>query len=171
MYHPNIKALVFDFDGVIADTEDIQHTAWCQVAGRREIDPCNLALHDTPGMSDYDIAKILCLKTPDPIETLISEKQELTQEQLKVEGIRPIKGIEEFVAWACSRFSLAVASSSPKSYLTHALLSLNLLEYFNVVISSDHLPPKPDPAVYVAATRMLKVEPTDCIAIEDSPTV
>ena len=56
----HLMAIIFDFDGVLADTEQVQRLAWAEVARRsRGLDPCAILLADTPGMPDREIGRSL----------------------------------------------------------------------------------------------------------------
>ncbi len=64
---------------------------------------------------------------------------------------------------------LAIASSSPRSLIEAVVRKFGLDEYFSVLHSAeDEEAGKPDPAVYLSTMSMLNVEPTDCVALEDS---
>ena len=169
-----IRALVFDFDGLIVDTETpaiqswqeifIDHGQeltldwWAQFVGRGESG-------STSGYLEQLVGR--------PLDGDALRAQRRTRHVELVEAKPILPGIEDRIAEAVERgLRLAVASSSPRAWVTGHLERLGLLHHFHAVRCRDDVDVgalKPDPAVYLAALRALDVEAAEAIAFEDSP--
>ncbi|HET7036604.1 MAG TPA: HAD-IA family hydrolase [Thermomicrobiaceae bacterium] len=165
--------MIFDFDGLILDTEQPDHQAWDELFARFA---CRLPL-------DRWLSQIGTFDAVfDPWTELEAQRgaavdrEELTRwrrsrcdELIAAKPVQP--GVTELIAAARQRgLRLAVASSSPREWVAGHLERLGLLDAFDFVACGDEVPrTKPDPAVYQAALRGLGLEPRQAIALEDSP--
>ncbi|MCP1125120.1 HAD family hydrolase [Bacillus sp. AFS018417] len=165
-----LKAIVFDFDGLIVDTE----TAW--FAAYQEI------VREYGGeLPLEEFAK--CIGTTDEVlhtflqgelkekwnKEHIEEKVEiLHREKMKLPVSR--EGVNEYLEEAKKlNLKIGLASSSSRKWVTNFLKELGLQKYFEVIkTKEDVLQVKPDPALYVSAVNELGVHPSEVIAFEDS---
>ena len=167
-----LKALIFDFDGLILDTESSLFEAWREI-----FDEYALEIHmedwvkmlgqsaDPPEAYTYLEVKIgravdrAALK-----ERRIKRELSILQDQPALLGVRDlIYEVKE------SGLLLAVASSSEHAWVDTHLDRLDLMECFDVVICADDVPAtKPAPDLYIQALNQLGVSSEDAIALEDS---
>lgn len=168
-----IKAVIFDLDGLMVDSEPLSHQSWQEVlAGEGEaLSPTEYRqLIGLDGMSAA--AKVREIK-----DTSLTPQQ-LNQrhwEELKsrINGaLDPAPGLEALVRELESRgLPLAVASNSPSDYVRKALESIGYLERLQAVVGLDQVDRgKPEPDLYLVAARRLGVEAERCLVLEDSPT-
>jgi sugar-phosphatase len=82
----------------------------------------------------------------------------------------PLKGVNDTLAYLKKRdIKIGLATSSPYRLLHAVLSALNIEEYFDFVHSAEKESyGKPHPAVYISAAKMLSVQPSKCLVIEDS---
>lgn len=168
-----IKALIFDFDGTILDTE----TAWYQ-AFKEAYDEHQVELT----LEMYGQCIGTSLHIFDPYEYLIVEKGiALDREQFRQdihdrlgrlmenEGIRP--GILAYLTAAKALgLRIGLASSSKRTWIDKYLAQLGIGDYFETIRTSDDVKMvKPHPELYQLALQDLGVQPHEAIAIEDSP--
>ena len=167
-----IKAVVFDMDGVLFDTERISREAWFYTARQMGIEaqfePVFLR---AIGMNRSDTREMfLSIYGNDfsyeTFQTTSSQKfHELIEQEL------PMKpGVHEILSWLrAHKVPTALASStSKKSVLSH-LSRPNLTDFFDDVITGDMVVhSKPHPEIYEMACRAIHTAPVDCIAVEDS---
>jgi HAD superfamily hydrolase (TIGR01509 family) len=168
-----IRALIFDFDGVILETEspifqswqelyrshgcDLTLEAWSEIIGTAEssFDPIEALEHE-----------LNCHLDREELEDLrLQRETELIADQVVLPGVR------EYLEDA-RRLSLmlGLASSSPCNWVTGHLARLGLLEYFDIIKARDDVPrTKPDPALYQAVLASLDLHPNQAIVFEDSP--
>ncbi|HZQ85990.1 MAG TPA: HAD family phosphatase [Acidimicrobiales bacterium] len=167
-----IDAVVFDFDGLIVDTESSSFRAWVETY---EEYGCTLVEEDWAQhigtINGFDPYGTLCARATLPVPPegeLRAAKRAREQELVEAEPVRP--GV---VAWldevATMGLPVAIASSSPTHWITGHLTRLNFTDRFAVVACcDDDRPPKPAPDVYLAACERLDVAPSRSLAIEDS---
>jgi HAD superfamily hydrolase (TIGR01509 family) len=168
-----MKALIFDFDGLILDTETSDYQSWQQIYhsyGQELSLPLWLTFVGGTAATDFD--------PYDHLETLLGE--EVDREQIWINrrkidlealaGLPPMPGVVDLLAAAQARgLKLAVASSSPASWVEGHLAGLGLLEYFEEIVTSDDVEKtKPDPALFLLAAEKLGVQPGEVIVLEDS---
>jgi HAD superfamily hydrolase (TIGR01509 family) len=166
-----MKAVIFDMDGVIVDSEPRHERAFLEVV--REIgyaERNTLRFADYIGRSDQELWKafIAAHRPTHGLAELLASKRKHTLEILRRE--RPIfAGLAELVAKVAARYSLAVASGSERA-IVEAVLELGALEpYFPVVVtSSDVRQGKPAPDIFLRAAELMGVRGADCWVIEDS---
>ena len=167
----SLAAVVFDFDGVILDSETAEFEShrliyerygvrltpedWChQIGVWVEFQHWSTRLGE---LSD---------RAPDH-ETFTAEQSRLFQEIVACE---PMRGIRELVdALADAGVPMAIASTSPARWVVPAVERLGLGPYFHVIVTADDVRRrKPAPDVYLEAARRLTVGPSRSVAIEDS---
>lgn len=170
-----IRALVFDFDGLILDTEAPAFAAWQEVYRAHG---CELPLEtwatcighgwQTAPFDPYAHLEGL-LGTTVERARIRSERRARCDALIAAEAVRP--GVERWIAEARSRgLRVVVASSSPIEWVEGHLTRLGLRGAFDhLSCAGPDLPGKPAPDVYLAAIAALGVGPAEAIAIEDSP--
>jgi HAD superfamily hydrolase (TIGR01509 family) len=167
-----IGAIVFDFDGLILDTESPVFHAWRETYELHGVELERArwqAIIGTDGALD-PLAELAAL-VGDPFdrETVDDRRRARRDELLALEEVRP--GIAEYLTDA-HRFGLSVgiASSSPRSWILEHLERLGMADAFACIRCYDDVnAAKPSPASYLAVCKELEVAPSDAIAIEDSP--
>ncbi len=171
------KAVVFDFDGLILDTETPLFEAWAKTFNHFGVASISLeewSLSLGRGADDPDVLKpmdrLRSLLERDLDDAEIRVVREAMRDQMLDEApLRPgvIDRLDEADELG---LPVSVASSSPLDWLEHHLGSRGLKDRFQYLSSpGDGIPAKPDPAVYLEACRVMGVSPTDAVAFEDSP--
>lgn len=166
-----VNAVVFDMDGVIVETEHV----WDEVreelvrdwGGRHvltaQVDMMGMS---SPEWSTYLHEVVGLQRTPPEINDEVVRRMlaRYAVELPVVEG-----ALEAIVELSDRGLPLAVASSSNRPLIDGVLRALGVTERFAVTVSSEEVPRgKPSPDVYLEAARRLEVEPSTCVAIEDS---
>ncbi len=171
-----IRALVFDFDGLMLDTEGPLVESWRVIYARCGVEPLTIEeWAGSLGLDDQDPAKL------DPLgrleramgrplsDELQAERRRIRNEIVDAEPIRP--GVEALLDQA-ERLGVPVgiASSSPVSWIERHLGPRGMLDRFAVVsCAGDGVRGKPDPATYALACGRLDADPAHSVALEDSP--
>jgi len=167
-----IRALVFDFDGLILDTEGPEFLTWQEIY---EDFGCTLSFEawavsiGTVGGFDPYAELEAQLGHPVDRDEIRLRRRRRNQELLANEPIRP--GVAEYLD-AARRLGMriGIASSSPRDWVAGHLSRLGLIERFDCVRCSDDVSRvKPDPELYQSALAALSVAPAESIALEDSP--
>ena len=166
-----IKAVIFDFDGTIIDTE----TIWFEVYRELLQDKFNLELPleefaKCIGTTDEGFFQYLEAQTGTKID--VNELKQLAHVRfLDKKGILEVReGVVEKLEEAKELgYRIGLASSSSREWVEGFLRQFELWDYFTVIkTSEDVVKVKPDPALYLKALEDLQVEPQEALAIEDS---
>jgi len=168
-----IKALVFDFDGTIIDTETAWYVAFREAYGEHGVDLTLEKYSQCIGTSLHAFNPYEYLMTDLGLsidrEFFRSSIQERHALLMKGESVRP--GIMSFLESARSLgLHIGLASSSNGEWINKHLDQLGIREYFECIRTSDHVKKvKPDPELYTQTMECLGVKGDEAIAIEDSP--
>ncbi len=166
------KAIIFDMDGVLIDSEPLWKIAMEKVFN--EVG-CNLTRKDfekTVGLRLDEVINFWYKHSPwknfgpeEVLQKIIAEMVIL----IKATG-KPLPGVlESLTFFKSTGFKIGLATSSYEILIDTVLETLNIAHFFDVTHSAEHENyGKPHPEVYINTAKMLKVEPIDCIVIEDS---
>jgi len=166
-----IKAVIFDMDGVMIDSEPLWEKTERILLARRDIEYSPTYRDQIVGLNQNDSGKLLIdtFELKETVEDIISERVEILtaiyEEELEVvlDLIPLLDNLRD------NKFKLAVASSSPLRVINFVLDMFSLQEYFPVVVSGECTENgKPHPDIYLHTAKRLEVEPSECVAIEDS---
>jgi HAD superfamily hydrolase (TIGR01509 family) len=172
----SIRALLFDFDGLILDTETSEVVVWKHIYAEYGFEyPMNLWSQNVGmwGHSGFDPVQYLHELTHDSLDMAALRKRHQDESTVVIEHQPVGEGVEETLT-AARRLGLrlAVASSSPRSWVEPHLTRLGLVRRFDRIISADDVAPgrtKPNPDIYLKALEALDVASAEAIAFEDSP--
>ena len=167
-----IEAIVFDFDGLILDTETPEFDAWQEIfqsfGARLERETWELQIGR--GHEAFDIYKHLADLSGKYIDREVVRPR-MRRRYLELIERNPIlPGVEDYIVTAKNMgLKIAIASSSRGGWAYGHLERRNLLHHFEFVLSAEDVSnPKPDPELYTMAVGMLGVEPRNALSIEDS---
>ncbi|MCP5029407.1 MAG: HAD family phosphatase [Actinomycetia bacterium] len=171
------QGLVFDFDGLILDTESPLYEAWVVTYEHFGVEPISLpewslslGRHDDdPLMLDpYARLEEALGRRVDRAE-VHGVRRGLGDQALDIAPLQP--GVEALLDEAeALGLAVAIASSSPPEWIQRHLEPRGLLDRFPVLsCAGEGLPGKPHPAVYIEACRAIGADPTRSLALEDSP--
>lgn len=172
----NLKALIFDFDGLILDTETPEVTVWKAIYAEHGLEfPADrwAQIIGGWGLSTFDAAEYLHELTYDTLDVdalRVRHRAECTELILR----QPVRaGVEDYLAGAGRLgLRLAIASSSPHDWVDTHLVRLGLAGRFEKVICADDVPPgrtKPHPDLYLKALDELGLRADEAVVFEDSP--
>lgn len=168
-----IKAILFDFDGVIADTLTYHVQAWQKVFDeyKVEISPEDVFLLE--GRMAEDICKLLAEKKGlsldhATIKQITKQKRAIYNQITKATVYPSIKTLLEYLKTKFVKKAL-VTGSIIKNILP--VVGKDFLENFDVIITGDQVTHnKPHPEPYLTAAEKLAVKPDECIVIENAPS-
>lgn len=171
-FRKNTRAIVFDMDGVIVDSEPLHELAFRQIFEQMGYggDRHGIEFEHYYGKSDRALWVDFIAKhqPPQPLEELLSWKQNHFLKILR-ERQPLFEPIPDLVADLAGRYVLAVASGSNHPVIDEVLAIRGLRRFFSAVASvEDVTRPKPFPDVFLRAAEHLAVPPEACVVIEDS---
>jgi beta-phosphoglucomutase-like phosphatase (HAD superfamily) len=163
------RAVIFDFDGVIVDSETVQARAWTRVAREIGLLGRDISVAQIAGRIDCELAGQLF---PGCDATRCMERKWQIEGEMEASGeLRLVEGIEGLVSRLASTHVLAICSSCDPDLLARRLERTGLKSAFSVVVGRiDGLRHKPAPDLYLRVLAELEVNAGDACAIEDSPT-
>lgn len=164
------KAILFDLDGVIADTARFHFEAWRLFMSRHGIEFSEEDFRNIFGMTNELILKRYLGGglSPEEIKRLSYEKEHMYRDIAKGK-ITPIDGAMNFIRLAKDRFKTALVSSTPQENIDFILSEFSLEGVFNCIVSGSEVKNgKPHPECYILASRKLGINPEFCCVIEDS---
>lgn len=165
-----LKALLFDLDGTLADTDRLHERAWTQALAPYGIQ-ADHAYYQTyvSGKLNPDIVSdILPQLSRAEGEAFLRGKEGRFREMAK--DLPPIPGLERMWRWAADKgLRSALVTNAPKANVEHVLRMLGL-QFEVVVIAEELAAGKPDPLPYRTALEALGIGPDEAVAFEDSPS-
>jgi len=167
-----LKAVIFDFDGVIYNSPNYIYLARKNLFRKYNIN-----------FPKKDFKKYLAMVTSDFVKKInkdngtnisIKELKDFTRREmlkLMINNYIPNLGVRKLLdTLKKNKVKIAIASSNERERIKTDLKKLGLLEYFKVIISKENVTKhKPDPETFSLACKKLNVNPSFCIGIEDSP--
>jgi beta-phosphoglucomutase-like phosphatase (HAD superfamily) len=166
-----IKAVLFDNDGVLIDSESVffDYTRDALATAGIGLHPAYWARHYLGnGLKSMEVAESLGL--PRSIANKVIEERNRRFMARLQEGFVPITCVPETLSALRSLVQMALVTGSPRDKVLLAHQQTALLSLFDCIITSDdYTHSKPHPAPYFAAMDQLGVDPAECLAVEDSP--
>ena len=178
-----IKAIFFDFNGVIIDDETIQMKAYQEVLRGHEIDLKEEWYMSALGMDDRTFVQAMFERAKKPLtnpvlETVLDAKVDLHRQMIEELPLFP--GVLTFLKATAREFSLGLVSMANKVEVGYVFERANLTPLFSVVVTAEDASVcKPAPDCYLAGLlklnekrqheRKLPLLASECLAIEDSP--
>ena len=168
----DFKAVVFDMDGVIFDSERLVIECWKVVADKYGVQGIEEACQEVLGVNAVETReKFLKRYGADfPYDAYKSEMSKLFHDLYDGGRLPTKKGVVELLQYLKEEgVKVALASSTRSAVVRQELTDAGLIEYFQVVIGGDMVSrSKPQPDIFLKACEELGVEPKEAFAIEDS---
>lgn len=166
-----MRAVVFDCDGVLVDSEPLSERAWATVLGRYGYAPSEGDFLATRGTTSADTTAYfrrhveLAPGEPD----LLGQVDQVRRSLLRAELEPFADAVASVRALAAEGVPLAVASSSSRRDLDLKLAKFDLARYFDATVAGDEVVRgKPAPDLFLEAAGKLGLDPALCIAIDDT---
>jgi HAD superfamily hydrolase (TIGR01509 family) len=168
-----IEAVVFDFDGLIFDSETHEYETvlelFAEHGAELPLEVWGQCVGREPGF--FDPYAYLAERTGRPVDRESLESRRRTAFHARVERAGAIPGVDEALRAAQSlKLRIGLASSSSRDWVEPQLKRLGLWHYFECVRTREDVErAKPDPELYRSVLRCLGVDPRNAVAFEDSP--
>ena len=183
-----LRAVVFDMDGLMVDTEPIHFAAFREYMRRHEVELPESVMPEFIGFSEQDNLRDLKTKygLDEPLQAMIADRRAIYLELIRTLPIEVLPGFWEFTAAARARGMKQAVVSSAAAVQVEVVLgrlferrgqarrsdppSQSPCAYFDAIVTGDDVTRnKPAPDIYLEGARRLGVPPALCLALEDSP--
>lgn len=166
-----LKAVVFDLDGLLVNSEDLYEQAGETVLGRRGKTYDRTLREQMMGRPVVDAIRLMidCHSLPDTLEDLMCECRDVL-DALMATSLAPMPGVERLLDGLDeAEIPIAVATSATAEYADRVLSKLELKQRFRFILTAEDIRHgKPDPEVYLLAAEQLKLAPAQMMVLEDS---
>ncbi|MBQ5558760.1 MAG: HAD family phosphatase [Lachnospiraceae bacterium] len=168
-----IEGLIFDMDGLMIDTEKLLHKYWCQAANELGY-PMKVehVLQIRSLAAKYAIPKLKGMLGEDfDYYKVRARRMELMKQHILEHGLEEKKGLLEILEYGKQRgLKMAVATATDLERTTMYLKSIGKFDYFDAIVCGSMIENgKPEPDIYLEAAKRLDLNPSVCVALEDSP--
>jgi len=164
-----LKGIIFDCDGTLADTMPLHWRAWNSVTARHGVHFPEERFYAMGGVPSRDILKLLRVEQNLDIDPLALAHE---KEEAYLRIMHEVTLIDEVVAIARAhhdKLPMAVASGGNQKIICRVLEQLGIRHFFNAVVTSEMVVnQKPAPDIFLEAARRIGVEPRFCRAYEDT---
>lgn len=168
----NIQGIVFDFDGVLVDTEWVIYCSWVRLYER---EGCHIPLKEFnaclgSGYSYWDPGAYLEQLTGKTFDWKKENAVRQVEIERDLEQTGLMRGAAELLDFLEERsIPMAVASSSSRRWVEGWLRKLGIFDRFQgIFCRTDGFAVKPEPDLFLAAAECLRLQPKQCLVIEDS---
>ena len=166
-----LKAIVFDMDGLMVDSEPLSQQAWddyLRPYGHKLSEETVQSIIGLRADVSTPIIKEM-FNLPEPAPTIISKRAAIYS-QIRANGVPIMPGLHELHAEIARRqIPWAVATSSPRAHALEILHQLGLQDRCRAIAAGDEVTHgKPSPDIYLLAAERLGIAPQHCLALEDS---
>ena len=167
-----VKGIIFDFDGVITDSEPFYLESVKTYLKGKGVES---KINDLAFLLGQTIEDIACLLKSnydlyDDVKTIMQESTKVYDETVKYDNYTPMVGLIDFLKKVKTKnIRMAIASSSGMDYLVTLCNQFEIKDYFDFIITGEDFErSKPDPEIYNVAAKKLGIDKKGLIIIEDS---
>jgi beta-phosphoglucomutase family hydrolase len=164
-----IKGIIFDCDGTLADTMPLHWKAWQRVTAKHGLHFPEARFYALGGVPSRDIFKMLCQEQGKALDCMALSHE---KEEAYLPFLPEVKAIDVVVAVAQAnhgKLPMAVASGGVKPIIVDVLDHLKIRHYFDAIVTSEDVKhQKPAPDIFLEAARRIGVAPQHCRAYEDT---
>lgn len=166
----NLKAVIWDMDGVIVDSEPCHFSAWKMIFTKYDWDFSEEKFCRTFGMTNEQVILDITANAldKDSITKIANEKDVYFREIVEKQA-RFVNGVQHWLdEFKANGIKQAVASSGSWGNINTIIDALQIRPCFDALVSGEDSASKPDPAVFLLAAKELGMAPANCLVIEDA---
>ena len=168
----NIKAVIFDMDGVLIDTERISFSAFREVLRGYNYEMTEAFYLTMIGRNIKSIKELMINEygSEFPFEEVYEKKVKIAVDTIERDGVIVKPGVHEIINYLRdNNFKIAVATSTRRQRAHYLLEEIQIKDKVDYIICGDQVEnSKPDPEIFLKAAKGLHIPPENCMVIEDS---
>ena len=168
----NIKAVIFDMDGILIDTERISFNAFKEVLKGYNYEMSEEFYLTMIGRNVKSIKELMLEEYGNdfPFEEVYKKKVKIAIDTIDRDGVIVKPGVHEIVDYLKNNnYRIAVATSTRKERAHYLLEQIGIKDKVDYIICGDQVVnSKPDPEIFLKAAKGIGIEPQNCMVIEDS---
>lgn len=168
-----MKAIVFDMDGVLFDTERLCMNTWHEMAKERNMEHMDQVAENSIGRNRVAIERVYLDTYGEdfPVAQFLDESRKRMWESIEQNGLKLMEGVMELLNYLRENgYRIAIASSSGEPVIERYLGIAGMRQYFDRIVGGNQIKnSKPSPDIYLKACEILGADPKETIAVEDSP--
>lgn len=169
----SMRAVVFDMDGVLFDTERLCMEGWKRIADKRGLRGMEETSRLCIGLNGNDTRQLVLerMGADFAYEEFRQQVSDWVWEHIRRQGLPVKPGVNKILPYLQqSGTAIGLASSTRYSSVVSHLKQAKIIDYFQVLITGDMIEhSKPQPDIYLLACKKLGVKPGEAYAVEDSP--
>ncbi|MDF3131148.1 HAD family phosphatase [Kiritimatiellaeota bacterium B1221] len=170
-----IKACIFDFDGILADTEALHYRSYQAV-----LEPLGAGFSWETYLQNYiafdsrqafaAALKVAQIQNPPPVSELLERKMQAHETAMEKLDLPPLPGAVEAVRLAAGRGPVGLCTGAQPRDVLPLIEAFGISDLFSALVTADDVRiSKPDPESYRLAAQKLGIPASECLAIEDTP--
>ncbi len=166
-----LRAVIFDWDGVVVDSSAHHERSWEILAAQRGLPlPADHFKRGFGKKNNVIIPDLGWATDPAEVDALAHAKEEFYRDLVRQHGIEPLPGVRALLADLHEAdLPCAIGSSTERANLDLLLDLMDLRKFFRVIVSGEEVVHgKPDPSIFLLAAERLGLAPADCLVIEDA---
>lgn len=163
-----IRAILWDNDGVLVDTEGLYFQAGYEVLATQGVELTHRDFAEQSLQKGLSVFDFLPNQNAELIEEL-RLKRNARYSALLAEGVQIVDGVVETLKTFYGRVQMGIVTGSRRDHFDIVHAKTNLLPFFDFVLArEDYREAKPHPDAYLTAMRLHGLQPDDCVVVEDS---
>lgn len=164
-----IKGLIFDCDGTLADTMPLHWRAWQMITAKYKLHFPEDRFYALGGVPSRDILKMLAKEQGVTLDHVTAAHEKENAYLPMMSEVGPVHAVVEIARANHGKIPLAVASGGTQTIIVQVLEHLKIRHLFDAVVTSEMVKrQKPAPDIFLEAARRIGVEPQFCRAYEDT---
>src|SRR5215471_3219844 len=164
-----IRGIIFDCDGTLADTMPLHWRAWQVVLARHGLEFAEERFYSLGGVPSRDILKMLSQEQGVSLDHLAVSREKEAAYLPLIAQVEPINTVVGIARENHGKIPMAVASGGTLRIIELVLAHLGIRQLFNAIVTSeDVVKQKPAPDIFLEAARRIGVAPASCRAYEDT---